>query len=622
MQSKIFVLLLFLSISIFAQAQSDRWQQHVDYQMTIDFDVNSHQFTGIQKLAYTNNSPDPLKKVFFHLYLNAFQKGSGMDLHSRAMPDPDPRVGGKFAKLKPADEGFTQVKKLTMNGKPVQYHIEGTVLEVSLPTPILPHSTVTFDMDFLSQVPIQIRRNGRNNAEGIDYSMSQWYPKMAEYDKDGWHSDPYLAREFYGVWGDFDVKISIDKNYIVAAGGYLQNPTEVGHGYGEPNQKLSLPKGEKFTYHFKAPNVHDFVWAADRDYVHKKFLRKDGELLHFFYQENEQTTKNWTKLPAIMDVALDYANKHFGQYQYKTYSFIQGGDGGMEYPLATLITGNRPLGSLVGVSVHEMMHSWYQMMLASNELLYPWMDEGFTTYASTKIMDHLAGKGLLGSATASSDPFAAHYARYFQVHESKLEEPLTTHADHYLTNTAYWTGAYTKGELTLRQLEYVIGSENVAQGLLKYFDAWHGKHPNPNDFFRIMEEQSNITLDWYQEYWIQTTHGIDYAVMDLSKKSRKKTKVKLEKIGNMPMPLDVIVTLKNGDQHLFYIPIQAMRGEKTGDVLNQMETSIQKDWHSFQKEYEFILPYKYKKIKSIEIDPSNRMADTNRKNNIIVRKKK
>jgi len=621
MQSKIFFLLFFLSISIFAQAQSDRWQQHVDYQMNFDFDVQNHQFTGTQKLVYTNNSPDKLKKVFYHLYLNAFQKGSGMDLHSQAMPDPDPRVGGKFKNLKASEEGFTQVTKLTMNGQPVQYHIEGTLLEVSLPKPILPHTSVTFEMEFLSQVPIQIRRNGRNNAEGIDYSMAQSYPKMAEYDKDGWHTDPYLAREFYGVWGDFDVKITIDKNYVVAAGGYLQNPSEVGNGYGAPGLKLNLPKGDKYTYHFKAPNVHDFVWAADRDYVHKKYTRKDGHVLHFFYQPSEQTTTNWDKLPAIMDVAFEYANKHFGQYQYKTYSFIQAGDGGMEYPLATLITGNRPIHSLVGVSVHEMMHSWYQMMLASNELLYPWMDEGFTTYASTKIMDHLAGEGLLGSAKASKDPFASHYARYFQVQESKLEEPLSTHADHYQTNTAYWTGAYTKGELTLRQLEYVIGSENVAQGLLNYFDAWHGKHPNPEDFFRIMEEQSNLNLDWYHEYWIKTTHGIDYAV-DMSKKSRKKTTVKLEKIGTMPMPLDVVVTLKNGDQHLYYIPLQIMRGEKTGDVLNEMEMTLLDDWHSYQKEYEFIIPYKYKKIKSIEIDPSNRMADSDRKNNIIVRKKK
>ncbi len=621
MQSKFLLFFALFLVPFWAQAQPDRWQQHVDYQMDIDFDVRSHQFTGKQKLTYTNNSPDVLKKVYYHLFLNAFQKGSLMDLHNQVVPDPDPRVVGKFDQLNAANEGFTQVKKLTLDGKPTQYRIEGTILEVTLPTPIQPHSSVVLEMEFLSQVPIQIRRNGRDNSEGIDYSMSQWYPKLAEYDYTGWHPDPYVAREFYGVWGDFDVKITIDKNYVVAAGGYIQNPTEVGHGYEEPGQKLHLPKGDKYTYHFKAPNVHDFVWAADRDYVHKKLKRKDGEVLHFFYQEGPKT-KAWAKFPAIIDQAISYMNAHFGQYQYKTYSFIQGGDGGMEYPLATLITGNRSLNSLVGVAVHEQLHSWYQMMLGSNETLHPWMDEGFTTYASTKTMNYLAGKGLLPGMKRQDDPFISHYSQYFQVHNAGLEEPLSTHSDHYLTNTAYWMGAYTKGELLLRQLEYVIGKENVAQGLLKYFDAWHGKHPNPDDFFRIMEKQSGLNLDWYQEYWVQTTHTIDYGVKDVQKVSRKKTKVILEKIGVMPMPLDVVVTYKNGDQELYYIPLRSMRGEKTGDVLSEYEVHIQKDWPFLQKEYEFVLPAKFKKIKSIEIDPSHRMADIKRDNNEYKKQKK
>lgn len=609
-----------LTFSILAQAQPDRWQQHVDYQMVIDFNVKNHQFTGNQKLTYTNNSPDVLEKVYYHLFLNAFQKGSMMDLHTQSMPDPDSRVEGKFEHLKKGEEGFTEVTKLTMNGQPMPYLIEGTILEVTLLTPIQPHTTVVFEMDFLSQVPVQIRRNGRNNSEGIDYSMAQWYPKMAEYDYEGWHPDPYISREFYGVWGDFDVKITIDKKYVVAAGGYIQNPLEVGNGYQEAGEKLHLPKGEKYTYHFKAPNVHDFVWAADRDYVHKKFLRKDGMMLHFFYQPG-QATKSWEEFPKIMDVAYDYMNKNFGQYQYKTYSFIQGGDGGMEYPLATLITGNRPIRSLVGVAVHEGFHSWYQMMLASNELKHPWMDEGFTTYASTKTMNYLFGKGLFQGAKAEDDPFRSHYSQYYQVHRAGLEEPLTTHSDHYLSNTGYWMGAYTKGELTLRQLEYVIGTRNVAQGLLTYFDLWHGKHPNPNDFFQVMEDQSGLVLDWYQREWIETTHTIDYAVESVSKKSRKKTSVKLTKIGPMPMPLDVIVTYKNGKKALFYIPLREMRGEKSGDIIADLRTTVLPDWNWTQKTYEFEIPAKYQKIKSIEIDPSHRMADIDRDNNTYLKKK-
>lgn len=612
---------LLLLLPFIIAAQPGYWQQHVDYKMDIRMDVKTHRFTGTQKLTYTNNSPDTLRKAFYHLFWNAFQKGSMMHLHSLAVPDPDPRVKGKFDNLKKDEEGFTEVHKLTMDGIPAPFHVEGTILEVTLPKPIPPGGTAVFDMEFLTQVPIQIRRSGRDNAEGIDYSMSQWYPKIAEYDRQGWHPDPYIAREFYGPWGDFDVKITIDKHYIVAAGGYLQNPEEVGHGYEEKGATLRLPKGDTYTYHFKAPNVHDFVWAADRDYVHKKLVRKDGMVLHFFYQPGRATAA-WEKLPAIMDVAYDYMNKHFGQYQYKSYSFIQGGDGGMEYPLATLITGNRDLHSLVGVAVHEGMHSWYQMMLATNESLYPWMDEGFTTYASTKTMNFLAQQGLLGRVKPQDDPFASHYARYIQVHKAGLEEPLITHADHYTTNTAYWTGAYTKGEITLRQLEYVIGEENLAQGLLKYFDKWHFKHPTADDFFKVMEDQSGLVLDWYQEYWINLTHGIDYAIDKVEKINRKKTKVTLKKIDRMPMPLDVTVTYRNGDKELYYIPLRIMRGEKTGDVLTKMETHILPDWPWVQSEYSFVIPAKMKKIKSIEIDASHRMADLNRSDNFYAVPKK
>lgn len=220
--------------------------------------------------------------------------------------------------------------------------------------------------------------------------------------------NPYIAREFYGVWGDFDVKISIDKNYVVAASGYIQNPEQVGYNYEEKGITVKNPQGEKLTWHFIAPNVHDFMWAADRDYVHTKYAAKDGTLLRFFYQENERTKEPWEALPAIMSEALEFLNANYGKYPYKVYSFVQGGDGGMEYPMATLITGERNLTSLVGVAVHELVHSWYQMVLGSNESLYAWMDEGFTTYASAETMNHLRAKGLIpGSPVAN--PQASNY---------------------------------------------------------------------------------------------------------------------------------------------------------------------------------------------------------------------
>ena len=198
---------------------SGYWQQHVDYQMDIDMDVNNYQYKGKQKLVYTNNSPDVLNKVFYHLYFNAFQPGSEMDVRSRTIADPDPRVGDRISKLKPNEIGYIKVNTLKQNGMALNYNTVGTVLEVDLATPIQPGESVTFNMDFDAQVPLQIRRSGRNNKEGVALSMTQWYPKLAEYDFEGWHADPYIGREFHSVWGDFDLKLTIDKNYVVGGTG-------------------------------------------------------------------------------------------------------------------------------------------------------------------------------------------------------------------------------------------------------------------------------------------------------------------------------------------------------------------------------------------------------------------
>ena len=635
-----FLLTAFFAIhSFFLIAQPDRWQQAVDYTMDIDMDVSKHQFKGKQKLIYTNNSPDQLDKVFYHLYFNAFQPGSMMDMRNISLSDADPRVGSRIGKLKKDEIGYTHIITLKQNGKPVSYKVEGTILEVTLNEPIAPHSKVTFDMEFESQVPLQIRRCGRDNREGISYSMSQWYPKMVEYDYQGWHANPYVGREFHGVWGDFDVRITIDKDYIVAAGGYIQNPNEVGYGYQKKGKKVKHRKKKKLTYHFKAPNVIDFVWAADPDYTHTTYQAKDGPLMHFFYQKNENTEDTWERLPGIMDKAFSYINKRFGKYQYDTYAFIQGGDGGMEYPLATLITGNRNLGSLVGVSVHELLHSWFQMQLATNESLYAWMDEGFTSYATDEVMNHLVKIGALGGK-AEDNPHAGSYIGYANFALSGREEPLSTHADHFTTNAAYGVGSYVKGAVFLHQLEYIIGKEAFDKGMLLYFDTWKFKHPNPNDFIRIMEKVSGLELDWYKEYWIYSTHTIDYGIKSIDggkkrfdfsiddsgsrviaekkvkkkRKARKKTTITLEKIGVMPMPIDVVLTLKGGKKILYHIPLRIMRGEKKQEFMD-MGFVVLEDWPWTNPTYQFTVDIKDSNIENIEIDPSERLADVFKANN-------
>lgn len=594
-------------------AQPERWQQRVRYEMFIDMDVKTHRFNGQQRLTYYNQSPDSLDKVFYHLYLNAFQPGSAMDVRSRTITDPDHRVLDRISKLAPEEQGYQRILSLSQDGAPLAYTVEGTILEVNLATPISPGDSVVFEMAFESQVPLQIRRNGRDNAEGVAYSMAQWYPKICHYDYQGWHANPYIAREFYGNFGDFDVTIHIDSSYLVGGTGYLQNPQEIGHGYESEGMHVQRPKGGKLSWHFKAPMVNDFVWAADPDFRHTSYQRKDGVMLHFFYKEDGPNQEEWNRLPVCMDSAFSFLNERYGQYPYQQYSFIQGGDGGMEYPMATLITGNRSLGSLVGVSVHEFVHSWFPMVLGTNEALYSWMDEGFTSYVSNETMNYLRSLGMLPGQKPRENPFGPLYAGYVNLVLSGLQEPMSTHADHFQTNYAFGQASYDKGGVFLHQLSYITGLPAFRQGMLDYFHTWKFKHPNPNDFIRVFEKASGIELDWYREYFIGTTLSTDYGIGDLKQASPESSVLVLERIGAMPMPVDVKVITRDGANHYFTIPLDIMRGAKTAE--EGIEYALAPDWMWVAPSYELKLPFPVESITSVEIDPSLRMADIDRTNN-------
>nr|WP_087940570.1 M1 family metallopeptidase [Algoriphagus faecimaris] len=589
--------------------QTGRFQQAVDYKMEVSMDVETNQYTGTQELLYTNNSPDTLTHVFYHLYYNAFQPGSMMDVRSRTIADPDRRVGDRISKLSPEEIGYLHIKNLKVNGKEAQSEEVGTILEVKLPEPILPNSQVTLTLEFDGQVPVQIRRSGRDSDEGVRYSMSQWYPKLANYDEQGWHANPYIGREFYGIWGDFDVKITIDKNYTIGGTGYLQNPNEIGHGYEDAGVTVPNPVGETLTWHFKAPMVHDFMWGADDKYQHDRVEMENGITVHHFFIPGEKTSENWEKLKEYTPKAIAYMSEHFGQYPYKQYSVVQGGDGGMEYAMSTLITGERSLPSLVGVMVHELAHSWYHGVLATNESLYPWMDEGFTSYASNLTMSAIMGRGNGNNVHAGS------YRGYYSLAKSGVEEPMTTHSDHYHTNRAYGSAAYSKGAVFMEQLGYVIGAEVRDRGLLRYFNTWKFKHPNVNDLIRIMEKESGLELDWYKEYFVNSTKTIDYGIKEV-KADGSGTSITLERIGLMPMPLDVVVTYKDGSQEQIYLPLVIMRGEKNNES-GMPERLLTEDWPWTNLSKTFTVSKSFDTIKSVEIDPSGRMADLERENNKV-----
>ena len=635
---KFFLAITFLSLFIAtAIAQPTRRQQRVKYTMNIDVDAVTNRFTGRQKLEYTNNSPDVLKKVFYHLYFNAFQPNSSMDVRSRELgkkmvngrPDWDPRVMDRISKLKDNEIGYQKIISLKMNGVAQPFKYDETILEVELTKPIAPNSKVIFDMEFEAQIPLQVRRSGRDNAmTGVRYSMSQWYPKLCEYDYEGWHPTPYVAREFYGVWGDFDVTIAIDKTYKLAGTGVLVNASEIGWGYDAPGTPLKPTTNSKRTWHFTGNNVHDFVWAADPDYVHLvRKMPNGGPTLNVIYNLKPNDLKNDTAWNIVADAAvfvLPFIESKFGKYAYPQYSFIQGGDGGMEYPMATLLSGPS-----LGTVFHEWMHSWYQMMLGTNESMYAWMDEGFTEFATdaveayyrdkftrVKYKSNTAYMRVLDSVAALLPAeHAGSYNSYYFLVKSGLQEPLTTHADHFETNVAYSIAAYSMGLMFMEQLGYIVGADTRDKILKEYYNQWRFKHPNASDFVKVAEDVSGIKLDWYKEYWCSTTKTIDYSIDSLWEEGGI-SKIRLARVGKIPMPVDLQLTFKDGTTEMHYVPLNLMYGNKPNENAAE-KREVHEPWRWTHPTYIVEFKRRLTDLKKAEIDPTKRMADVEQRNNVL-----
>ncbi|MCT4622477.1 MAG: M1 family metallopeptidase, partial [Schleiferiaceae bacterium] len=523
----------------------------------------------------------------------------------RDLPDPDKRVGDRISKLKKNEVGSHRILSLTQNGKSVNVEVTGTVAKVQLAEPIQPGASATFEMTFESQVPVQIRRSGRNNKEGIDYTMTQWYPKMAEYDTDGWHPDQYVGREFYAPYGTFDVTINIHKDFTLGGTGVLINAEELGYGYFDG--KVKKQKSKMRSWNFKAENVHDFAWAADKDYTHRSFQVENGPMVHLLYSEKTANVKNWDQLDEYVIKYFQFMEEKFGKYPYPQFSIIQGGDGGMEYPMCTMMLGGgKSLKGLVGLFVHEATHNWYYGILGSNENRYPWMDEGFTSFAEEEYMNAHFNK------EKKVNPHTGAYGSYLYLNAvgdttPGLREPMNIAGDFFNTNKMYSFTAYPFGQLFVNQVRYIVGEEAFWNGMKTYFDTWKFKHPDYHDFIRIMEVESDMELDWFPQMWLNTTRKIDYGIKEVVHTGTE-GKLILEKKGDFMMPVDVYISLKNGDVIGYTIPLVLQYGWKE-------DFGALPAWPWTNRTYEWDLPYPVDQIETIAIDPMRMMCDTDLENN-------
>ncbi|HKJ06744.1 MAG TPA: M1 family aminopeptidase, partial [Flavobacteriaceae bacterium] len=319
-----------------------------------------------------------------------------------------------------------------------------------------------------------------------------------------------------------------------------------------------------------------------------------GVDIHFFYKNEEKYRQAWTDVQEYTAKTLTYFHNTIGAYPWKKYAVIQGGDGGMEYAMCTLIEGGKTLNEILGTVLHEVAHAWFQQAVANNENKYSWMDEGSANFISTKAYNLFVKK----KTDSISTKF---YNGYYYMVKNGLDEPLTTNADRFKTNVGFSMGSYTKGQMFLTQLQYIIGKENLNATLKEYYKIFKLKHAKPMDFINVAEKVSGLQLKWYLNEWIETTHTIDYAIAEYNNNT-----VKLARLGPMPMPIEVLVTYTDNTSEEFYIPLALMRGEKP------TKATVLKDWSWGNPYYSFTLN---KPIKSIVLDKSGLMADIDRSNN-------
>ncbi len=601
--NKFYVLIIICQLCFFNVQAQEYWQQEVEYEIDVDLNSRNHSLKGDLVLSYTNNSPEYLNEVFYHLYWNAFQPGSMLS-NMANIPTlfKDNAISDKIEKFKNSEWGEQIIEELTLNGEVLSFYIDQTILHAKLSKPIKPGETVIFKIKYTTRIPKLVERGGRKGPEGVDYSFTQWYPKICVFDKDGWHPDIYVAREFYGDYGTFNVNITADSDYLIGGSGVLQNADEIGHGYSD--KFIKHRKGKRLTWNFVAKNVHDFSWVADKKFIHERSKTRSGIDLHFIYRKDKKSSRFLSKEKFKDDVKnyFSFMEKRFGSYDWPQFTIIQGGEGAMEYPMATVMqVQSNSYEGLLSTVIHEASHMWYYGMLGTDEQQYSWMDEGFTSFAEDEAMNFLLGKNVL-------NPHNNYLSRFSKVATTSWIEPTATLANYFDGKCPYQLAAYMKGSLFLVQLRGIIGEEVFWSTMHRYKKEWAFKHPNPREFIRIAEKESGMILDWYLNLWIQTNKYSDPSIDSVYSDDERFTQVILSRNGSLPLPVDLKVILKSGLEENYTIPLSSMFGSKK----NYINLG---PWNYTQRSRVFSLNTSIKDIKKIILDPNYWIADVKRKNN-------
>lgn len=638
--------------AVISQTHLPSWQQRIQYFIDAELDPMQRIVFGKQKIVYTNNSPDTLRVIYLNLYVNAFRKNSLMETYQIERNKFE--GGSLISVLNDRYLGYNKVKNIRDEDQNfLDFEIDDTILKFVPNNPILPGTTSAFTLDFELKVPWLLRRMGWRNREGIEFSMAQWYPKLCVYDQKGWHLNYYLGREFYGEFSTFDVSITLPENYVVGASGQLMNAADIDSMMKkDPDQtqpdrlfatkdtsalpdssvneelesvlaefskimKEKPPIVKQRTWLYRAENVHDFAWCADPDYLYEK-VEHEGVRIHLLYQPD--VSEKWKEMKTWTVQILEYMNTHVGRYPYKDFTIAQGGDGGMEYPNIVFITGDRDPKSLASVTAHEMVHNWFYGVMANNETMEAWLDEGVTSYYTTRLMEHMFGR------YANIDYSSPFQQRWFPKEDARVatyteldwwikqgyEEKVLQHADFFKSDRSYLYSVYYKGEVFMFTLEYFFGRERLDDLIRKFYSVWHLHHVSTEDMKRFFEKETGIELDWLFEEWLQTTEICDYAVEKTRGRWNRdgnyfESEIVLKRNGFIEMPVDLTVTLENDSAITYRIPAH----HDDPDISGYERQPV---WNKVTTQYLLYLELPYA-VKSVAIDTTLLMPDIHRMNN-------
>ncbi len=535
------------------KTEIDKVKNIADYLFKVDLESETHSIKVDEKIVWRNKSRFSANEIYFHLYANAYKSNN--------------TVFSGYYKLAPENRTEFQISKILVNGtkkefiyvsKNKNYPQDSTVAKIMLGKEINPDDSVIVEIQYRLKIPVSVKRFGR--AKGVNfYFVSQWFPKVGVFENGKWICEPYYPYlNFYSDFGRYEAVISVPKNYKVAATG-----TEEGITFS----------AKRNIFRFVQNGVHDFAWAASDNFLYRKekFTRRNGTVirLDFFIQPGR--IKYFERYKNAVKNSLRFFEENIGEYPYQTLTMVDvprtSASSGMEYP--TLFTVSAPLISPIETHspeklvAHEFSHQYFQGILANNEVYEAWLDEGFASYAASKIMEKYYGKGLLTFKLAGYYPvYGINFLSYneipviYSIEKIPYNEYDRSLSVYYKNLTlgsiadtscklpgrlSYRVNSYAKPELMLYSLERILGSEKMFGILRDYFNKYKFKHPKGADFIRVVQSHTGGGLTWFFENVYGKSALFDYKIKYLKKTKKDSYKLFCERIGDGVFPVDVFI---------------------------------------------------------------------------------